>query len=341
VSATLVAFLAGHAIGAWLAPRIVARRVRGAVDERGDRTPLGAVRGALRAYAGLELAAGLAAAAVPLLLAAGELPLHAFYDRAREVPGALTALRFAIALGATLPAAACFGATLPAIVTAVAPRVESLGARGTALYAVNTLGAAAGTAFAAFLGPDWWGVRVTYACGIALTSAAGVGALLVARGLGAGAQDADALAVERVQGSGPVRPAAATAGAIARTQAIPRTRPRRATAPATAFDRAAILLAALSGFVAFAGQVLLVSGFGQVMNGSVFAFGAVLVTVLLLLAIGAALVGALDALGVDTPSALLAPALVVAALGFAAFPAALGQVTDGFAYVGSDAPWPG
>ena len=29
VSATLVAFLAGHAIGAWLAPRIVARRAEG------------------------------------------------------------------------------------------------------------------------------------------------------------------------------------------------------------------------------------------------------------------------------------------------------------------------
>jgi len=317
VSATLVAFLAGHAIGAWVAPRIVARQSGGTGDQGGRRAPPGAVRGALRAYAGLELAAGFAAAAVPLLLAAGELPLHALYDRAREIPGALTVLRFVIALAATLPAAACFGATLPAIATAVAPRVESLGARGTALYAVNTLGAAAGTAFAAFLGPDWWGVRVTYACGIALTSVAGIGALLVARGLGA------AQAPE------------------AEPNPAPRRKPRGVAAPASGFDRAAILLAALSGFVAFAGQVLLVSGFGQVMNGSVFAFGAVLVTVLVLLAIGAGFVGALDALGVDTPSALLAPALVVAALGFAAFPAALGQATDGFAYVGSDAPWPG
>jgi len=331
VSATLVAFLAGHAIGAWLAPRIVERQGGGA-------------HGALRAYAGLELAAGLAAAAVPLLLAAGRLPLHALYDEAREIPGALSGLRFALALLATLPAAACFGATLPAIAAAVAPRAAWLGARGVALYAANTLGAAAGTAFAAFLGPDWWGVRVTYAWGIALTSAAGLGALLAARWIGAGApaaaRGAEAGAASTI--AQPARLATARAPGASPRPAGRRNAPRRrATAPASGFERAATVLAALSGFVAFAAQVLLVSGFGQVMNGSVFAFGAVLVSVLVLLALGAAFVAALDALGVDTPATLLAPALVVAALGFAAFPAALHQVTGGFGYVGSDARWPG
>lgn len=313
VSATLVAFLAGHAVGAWLAPRIVARRPGGAA-----RGASGGVAGEpLRAYGGLELAAGLAAAAVPLLLAAGALPLHALYDRAREIPGALTLLRFAVALLATLPAAACFGATLPVLASAVAPHAASLGTRATALYAVNTLGAAAGTAFATFVGPDRWGVSVTYACGIALTSVAGAGALVVARRLGARAENESARASEHARSPG------------------------RRAARASGLERAAVLLAGLSGFVAFAGQVLLVCAFGQVMNGSVFAFGAVLVTLLVLLALGAALVGALDVRGVDTPSALLAPALIVAALGFSAFPAALGQITNGFAYVGSDAPWPG
>jgi spermidine synthase len=100
-------------------------------------------------------------------------------------------------------------------------------------------------------------------------------------------------------------------------------------------------LATLSGVGAFAGQVLLVEAFAQVFNGSVYAFGAVLVVVLLALAAGAALVALTEHRAVVDPRTLLGSALALAALGFLAFPARLSRATEGFRYFGSDRPWPG
>lgn len=166
-SATLVAFFAGHALGAgWAARRAP-----------GWRVPLAV-------YGRLELSAALAAAGVPLLLRLGELALAPAYDALRTAPAALTAARFAVALAATLPAASCFGATFPAIGAAAAPALSRLGARATALYAGNTLGAAAGTALAAFWLPGAIGVRATYALAITALLAAGGGALVTIGSVG-------------------------------------------------------------------------------------------------------------------------------------------------------------
>ena len=122
-SATLVAFFAGHAAGAGWMLRRAAR-----------------VERPLALYGRLELAAAVGAFAVPLLLAIGERALGQVYDAVRETPATLALLRFAIAVLATFPAAFCFGATFPAIARAATRASRELGARGGALYAVNTLG---------------------------------------------------------------------------------------------------------------------------------------------------------------------------------------------------------
>ncbi len=159
-SATLVAFFAGHALGAALA----ARRAPG------WRRPLAV-------YGALELLAALGALAVPLLLRAGGAATEGVYAALSERPALLAAWRFALALAATLPAAAALGATLPAIGAAALRRADALGTRGSALYAWNTLGAAFGTALGAFVLPDAVGVHATYAAAVALQLAVGGTAL--------------------------------------------------------------------------------------------------------------------------------------------------------------------
>ncbi|HME70949.1 MAG TPA: hypothetical protein VKM54_13930 [Myxococcota bacterium] len=301
-SATLVAFLVGHAVGAGLAARLVPR-----------------FRRPLRAYGRLELGAAVGTLLVPLLLALCERATRGSYDALRATPWLLLSLRLAIALLATLPAALCFGATLPAVGAAVLKDIRRLGAVGSALYAANTLGAAAGTALAAFFLPDWIGVRGSYAVAVALSAGAGLGALFLARG-------------EPDRGLAPAPSTAAS------TSSSP---PPDARAAGWGSPRGQALLATLSGVGAFAGQVLLVEAFAQIFNGSVYAFGAVLFAVLLTLAAGAAVVALVERRAVVDPRTLLGGALALAALGFLAFPARLSRATEGFAYFGTDRPWPG
>ncbi len=306
-SATLVAFFAGHALGAAWAARRAAHWRRPLVT-----------------YGRLELGAAVAAAAVPLLLGLGEAVLATVYDALREAPALLTTARFALALLATLPAAFCFGATFPAIGAAAAPVLARLGPRGAALYAVNTLGAAGGTAAAAFWLPGVAGVRGTYGLAIAVLAAAGAGALAIARRADpAVAADAE-----------PTRPRSAPKRSATRRPSVSADTPVL-SAPAL------FVLAGLSGLCPFAAQVLLVQSFAQVLNQSSLAFGAVLVVVLLSIAAASTAVALLVQRGLrrgGDERGVLGLALVAAALATAAFPALLARATGGLGYVGASGP---
>jgi spermidine synthase len=289
VSATLVAFMAGQALGAWLASRAAA----------GWRRPLAV-------YGGLELAAAAAALAVPGLLGLAQLALDPAYDALRGSPAALAALRTGVALAAMLPAAACFGATYPALASAALGAPASLGSAGALLYGVNTLGATLGLFLASFVLPERLGVSGGHAAGVGCLALAGAGALLASR----------------------VFPG---------TEPAPATRPAAARA---APDPRLVVLAALSGLGAFAAQVLLTQAFARVLNQSAFAFGAVGLVTLLALALGALAVAALERTRAAPAEPILGWALVAAALGFAAFPAMFVASTGGLAFLGSDRPWP-
>jgi spermidine synthase len=302
-SATLVAFFAGSAIGAAWGARRSARWTR-----------------PLASYGRLELAGAAAAATVPLLLRAGALAAAPLYDALRAMPWALALFRFALALAATLPAAFCFGATFPALGAAVVRGVTQLGARGSALYAANTLGAAFGTALAVFILPGRIGVAATYALSIALLAAAGVAALLLARS--AWSSPLERLASSEA-GHGPAASEATRSPGASWSGLGP---------------HALLALAALAGYCGFALQVLLVQAFAQVLNQSIYAFGAVLVCVLLAIAIAGAAVAIAEARAWLDPRTALGLALAAAGLATAAFPASLERVTDGFRYVGSDTP---
>ena len=131
VSLVVAAFLAGMVLGNLLGGRVA---------DRGGRL--------VRAYAALEAVTGLAALAVSLLLsrAAG---LSTFI--ADHAPALFSALPARVALGfvVVLVPTAAMGATLPVLTRHLAREGDVRAPLG-ALYALNTLGAAAGCALAGF-----------------------------------------------------------------------------------------------------------------------------------------------------------------------------------------------
>ncbi len=338
-SATLVAFFAGHALGAAWSARACAARAQRAEDGNSRGHLAGR---SLALYGRLEIAAAIAAAAVPAGLLLGTWALSLVYDAVRDLPGTLAAVRFGVALVATLPAAFCFGATFPQIAAAAAGDASQLGARGGALYAVNTLGAALGTALASFWLPGFLGVDGTYVFALALLAGTGAAAISLARGAPRPGVETDRAPAPITAPEAHARPKSRAQTRRERKQAqkraaMPDPAPQIAmrVAARELGRRALLALAAFSGFGAFALQVLLVQSFAQVLNQSIYAFGAVLVVVLLAMAAAAALVAVLQRSAWLDPRTLLGLALVAAALALAAFPAWLARATHDFGYVGS------
>ncbi len=346
-SATLIAFFAGQALGALL----VARRL-----QRTQRP--------LLAYGLVELGAAAASALVPLLLAATRSLVDARYDALLETPSLLVAARFGAALLATLPASVAFGASFPLLAAATLGNGAALGRRGGLLYAVNTGGAALGAALAAFVLPEALGVSGGYAAGSGLLALVGTAAVALGRSTPAlAAEEPAATAMERTL-SPSSQPAAETSEAPRNSRARRRAKARahgaeraaraerlakrRAKAlaarraepePALRFERLQ-LLALLSGLASLAAQVLFTQAFARVLNQSAYAFGAVLVVTLLAMALGAAIVTAIERTRAPDPRIVLAAALALATLGYAAFPRLFVAASGGLAYLGSSAPWP-
>jgi len=266
-SATLCAFFAGLALGALVFGRLAGR----------TRRPL-------RLYAGIELGAALAALAVPWLVSVYD-PLYAsLYAELGESRRAFLAVKFALAFAACLPAATLLGGTFPVLGAAFVGAGGRMGSRGASLYAVNTLGAALGSAAGALWLPERIGVRATYAVALCLSLAVA----LAASGLD-----------RRAPPAPPARPA--DVGAAARA------------------PRALLAIAFGSGLGTLAFEVLLIHAIALRLVSSVYSFGAVLIAVLLALALAAALAGA--AARRFPVSALLPWVLAAEALGLLALPA--------------------
>lgn len=271
-SATLCAFFTGLALGSEAFGRLASRSAR-----------------PLAAYAGLELAAAVLALAVPFVFSAYDPLYGSLYTRFGESRGLLVALKFALALVVMVPPAFLLGGTLPFLAQAFVRDPHALGRQGSLLYAVNTLGAALGSAAGALWLPDHLGVQGTYAIALALGGGLALLALLLARkGAPTGVAQTSA---------GPVEDAR--------------------------FSLRAIAFA--SGFGTLALEVLLVRSLARVFDHSVYSFGAVLVVVLLALAVGAA--GTAWASGRVHPRKLLAGALALEALLLLLLPAETSRLT--------------
>jgi spermidine synthase len=251
VSAVLASFMAGLALGAHLGGRYF-RTAR-----------------PLLAYGILEL---IVAACVALSPVAFHALTPLYVSIARSVPDSLlvlSAARWSLAMLVVIVPTTAMGATLPLLSrllgTAESQNEGELRARElklTRLYTANTIGGALGALGAAYVILPWLGLSGTLHAGAALSAAVGAVALLLERG------------TRRAEPEAIPAPTAQTAV---------RVEPLR--------DRELVLLwalAAFSGWVVFACEVVFTHMLALIIGNSAYAFGLILAVFLACLALGAA-----------------------------------------------------
>lgn len=168
VSTVLATFMGGLGIGGALAGRMLQ-----------NRAPL-------RFYAFCEIGVAAFGAATPILLKSAE-PFYVILKQTTGGGAIFIMARAAIAALVLLPPAILMGATLPALAKWSAAR--GWGARTLGfLYAINTLGAVAGTLGAAFFCIEWFGLRGTIYFAAAINIFVAIAAFIVSR-KAAGAAD--------------------------------------------------------------------------------------------------------------------------------------------------------
>lgn len=286
-AAVLAAFFSGLGTGSWWWGRRVQKVAR-----------------PLRLVAWLEF--GIATAALTYF---GVLKLfYEVYPSLYESIGGtgwMLVAKFALALLLVFPAAFFMGGTVPAIAQAVIRDPEKLGRTGAMLYAINTLGAALGVGFAAFVMIPSLGFSTTYSLSLMISVAVGVVAWRL-----------------------PEMEAAAPAG-----------KATEKPAPVPKAERLAVAgLCFFSGFVMLALEVVWTRIFAQVHENSVYSYAVILIVVLVGLAAGAG-ISSVVARFVTRPWVALGVMAVAGGGLLVLGPSMLMHVTGGLRPVDSIEPW--
>lgn len=291
---TLAVFFGGMALGAWYL----------GVRSRQLSHPF-------RTYAWLEV--GIAVAGCAILMGPVVVPkVYPILGDSAGVGPALVAFWFAWTMLLVFPAAFCMGGTLPVLGQAVIQNNAAFGSTTARLYAVNTIGAAAGAFVAAFVLIGLVGIRMT--CLTAVTGSL-VAALLASR-ISRGDWPL-ALSEHRMTGSKKGKPRAppVTPGKIARPLIVG--------------------LAFASGFNLLALEVVWTRMLAQVHENSVYSFATVLIVVLLCLALGAWLASWL-ARGKASPSQVLVGLVVAGGIALGFTPLVFISLTHGMRMLATD-----
>ncbi|MBX3248195.1 MAG: fused MFS/spermidine synthase [Myxococcales bacterium] len=220
-------------------------------------------------YGVLEVLIGLWALLSLLLIP----NLHALYGSigAGLGFGALTALRFALAMVILLPPTLLMGATLPILIRAATRHGLHWSSSATWLYATNTLGAVAGAGLTGLYLVPTFGTRAS----VIIAALASFGAAVVILAFWS-RRPAEAPAPTEAPAPAPELQATATPEAAAP--------PSADRLPNAA--RLAMVLAAVAGFASLASEVLWTRVLRMVVQGTTQAFAAMLVNFLLGIAIG-------------------------------------------------------
>lgn len=287
---TLAVFFAGLSLGGWFWGGRAVRFKR-----------------PLRTYAVLEVAVALSALLYFLLL---DLYYWAYSPLFQLFSGSSplwNGVRVLLAAGVLLPPAFFMGGTVPAMGQALIREAPRLGTGGSAIYAVNTLGAALGAFLAGFYLPATLGFSTSFLAAVSVN-------LLIA------------LAAWKTGGE-PVSSEAQLAQVAPKRQAL------------VSFPGPTVwVLAFLSGTLTLALEVLWTRMFSQVLHNSVYSFTAILVTFLVALGLGSALARWLCRLRLQA-SNVLAGLLCLSGLAVAYSSFAFVRVTGGMRYAGSRSDW--
>jgi len=259
VATVLAAYMAGLALGACLIERFLARITR-----------------PILAYGLLEFGIGAGAVAVPFLLLLAEKLMVLAIGGNAEPPeshgGVQTAFYVVTAFIVLAVPTACMGATLPLLARHVVTTPAQIGRRIGLLYAINTLGAAAGALCAAYLLLPALGLTGTVYVGAAVNLAVFLLAIAISRATSprrAPPSWEDA----RLAGS-PAPPA-----------------PSRVPLPVRLMPGRTWILPVmlLSGAASFTYEVLWTRMLSYILGGSIFAFATMVASFLLGIAAGSAI----------------------------------------------------
>ena len=291
-SAVLAAFMGGLAAGAGAAGRMAGRL-----------TPARAVR----MYSGLEIAIAVLALLMPLALMAVRPLLAASYADGTG-GGSFALLRLAISVALLCVPAACMGATFP-IASRWMVRTASTAAQDAgALYAANTLGAAAGAILAGFSLIPALGLSGTTYVGMTLNVIAAAGAWWISN-VGAGLQS-------RPPADNPKGATAATKGG---TKVPPLRTPLRTPrrTPQSSHPWLAAVALGASGFASLTLQIVWTRLLVQILGPTTYAFSTVVSIFIVGIAGGAAIASRLVS-RINAGVGLACTLLISAALALAA-----------------------
>jgi len=258
VATVLAAYMAGLATGAWLIERFLPRISR-----------------PIFIYGVLEFAIGAGAIAVPFLLLATDKLMVLVIGGNAAPPDSLGGLQTAFYVVAAFIVlavpTACMGATLPLLARQVVTTPAQIGQRVGALYAFNTLGAAAGALCAAYLLLPQLGLTGTVLVGAVTNVIVFVLAVTISRALGFAKRPPpsweDASAAVSLANTSQARPLGARLAA-GRQWILP------------------VML--ISGVASFIYEVLWTRMLSNILGGSIFAFATMVATFLLGIAAGSA-----------------------------------------------------
>jgi spermidine synthase len=163
-STVLASFMAGLALGSWLAGRVGAR-----------------ARRPLLWFGVVEALVGATALATQPALGLIESLYHDLHPAFAERAWILTALRFALASLVLVVPTTLMGMTLPIVLRSAQAQGGELGPSAARLYGVNTFGAITGALLAGFLAIGWLGIGATFLAAAATNLLIGAAAIRAGR----------------------------------------------------------------------------------------------------------------------------------------------------------------
>src|SRR5919197_5136263 len=200
VSAILTGFFGGMAMGSVVGGRLADR-----------------VRSPLRLYGLLEIMLVAVVIATPVTFRLIHEIYRGAYGTLEASPTGLALVRFGLALLALAPATVMMGATLPALTRHLSRGKDHLSAAFGRLYAMNTLGAIAGTLLSGLVLIELLGLTGAMLVGAACSATAGLVALLLSRRVetpGGPLADLDARSARPLRSTPPRSPVLALAVAF-------------------------------------------------------------------------------------------------------------------------------
>lgn len=272
VSTILAAFMGGLAVGSYVFGKYV---------ERG--------RNGLKLYAYLELGVGLYCAFVPLIFRGLEPIYVRLYQNYHFSFGQLTAVRFLLSLVLVLPPTILMGGTLPAMTKYLVQHAGHIGRRVSLLYAVNTFGAAFGVFSVTFFILGALGIYGTLGLAVVGNLIIFGIALWLLRGTSQVEPVTGAIPVPVSEDlpSWPVRKLEHGFDVLASGLGFRPTESETLPASASsALHRWLYCVAFLSGVISFAYEVAWTHVLAQTVGTSAYAFGTMLTTMLLGIALG-------------------------------------------------------